>query len=329
MKTIPPKFKTFLNDNFRVDPYGNVICTAPVLYDRRQCLGAFEVDHIWPHAKGGMTELENLVAVQCAANLHKSEKLVFTATPEFIKSLQCGVSVQEFEDLIHGLCQYFPKQDADEKHRRKKDFLMSVFCSVLYLENKVLVEGNYYKDALGRFLDNFKSGPGSIDRQKKLVYFFLAAKRESWEMKGEELLSLAVTKLELGLTIKNLKDELAKAEKQRDEYKTQVEGLAQLRDQLTQAAEALSAHLCMQQPTGTAVPQGDESDGSATVTVTEAPKEKDGQYLDDVAGLAELGLKFVAIRLSESELESKAGTGSTAPGPGSGSAESESESDSE
>lgn len=90
---IPKKWR----DTFRVDPYGNVVALEATML--AAC--AFEVDHIFPWCRGGLSVPVNFVALYWGANRHvKSDRIPNSFSAETINRMQCGLSVENFLELL-------------------------------------------------------------------------------------------------------------------------------------------------------------------------------------------------------------------------------------
>lgn len=90
---IPKKWR----DTFRVDPYGNVVALGA--YGLSAC--AFEVDHIFPWSRGGLSQPVNFMALYWGANRHvKSDDIPNTFSATRIDRMQCGLSVDNFLELL-------------------------------------------------------------------------------------------------------------------------------------------------------------------------------------------------------------------------------------
>ena len=77
-----------LLDNFRADPWGNVVCSHNFASNNSICF--FDVDHTFPFSRGGRSKSDNFQALQCYANRFvKSNNLVQSVDPV---QMNCGIS---------------------------------------------------------------------------------------------------------------------------------------------------------------------------------------------------------------------------------------------
>jgi hypothetical protein len=85
---------------FRVDMWGNVICLSKSAGGRASdgALCFFDVDHIFPFARGGRSVPENFEAVQCYANrCVKKVNLVQALDP---RKMQCGITAAQLLAMV-------------------------------------------------------------------------------------------------------------------------------------------------------------------------------------------------------------------------------------
>ncbi|BDA44452.1 hypothetical protein COCOBI_05-6360 [Coccomyxa sp. Obi] len=90
---IPPPWHM----RYRSDPYGNVVA----LDARGSSVCAFEVDHIFPWARGGLSVPENFMALFWRSNRNiKNDRIPTAMTSDERDSMQCGLSVDQFLAIL-------------------------------------------------------------------------------------------------------------------------------------------------------------------------------------------------------------------------------------
>ena len=81
----------------RCDPYGNIVSRDA----KSESLCAFELDHVFPWSRGGLSVPANFMAVHFGANRHvKRSKVRNAMTEEEVESMQTGLSVEQFLELV-------------------------------------------------------------------------------------------------------------------------------------------------------------------------------------------------------------------------------------
>lgn len=82
----------------RCDAYGNVIS----IQAKAEALCAFELDHVFPWSRGGLSVPENFMAVHFGANRHvKGCKIRNAMSEEEVDAMQTGLSVEQFLELVN------------------------------------------------------------------------------------------------------------------------------------------------------------------------------------------------------------------------------------
>ncbi|CAL8470412.1 g9954 [Coccomyxa elongata] len=82
---------------YRSDPYGNVVA----LDARGSSVSAFEVDHTFPWARGGLSLPANFMALFWRSNrIIKRDKIPTAMTSEELNSMQYGLSVDQFLAIL-------------------------------------------------------------------------------------------------------------------------------------------------------------------------------------------------------------------------------------
>eukprot|EP00951_Prasinocladus_malaysianus_P018552 scaffold148402_cov39-Prasinocladus_malaysianus.AAC.1 len=116
---IPKKWRS----KFRCDPYGNVVS----LEAGGMSLCAFEVDHIFPWARGGLSVPANFMALYWGANRHvKSDAIPNALSTSSIDRMQCGLSVDNFLELLRN------GEEKEKRSRRQKYFKqMEIMLTVI------------------------------------------------------------------------------------------------------------------------------------------------------------------------------------------------------
>eukprot|EP01047_Picozoa_sp_COSAG01_P064522 COSAG01_NODE_8555_length_2743_cov_12.852496_2_plen_437_part_00 len=99
--------------DFRVDAFGNVVCLGS---DTRSVTG-FQVDHIFPNSRGGLSHNDNGIALYWGANQGvKSDHLVNTLA---VTDMQCGLRADDLltlvDDIRHG------EQSNRERQKRAQE----------------------------------------------------------------------------------------------------------------------------------------------------------------------------------------------------------------
>ncbi|KAK9828740.1 hypothetical protein WJX72_001841 [[Myrmecia] bisecta] len=90
---IPPAWQK----RFRSDPYGNVVSIDA----KGVSVCAFELDHIFPWSRGGLSVPANFMAVYYGANRHvKRDKIANGLTDSEMGAMQCGLSVERFLHVL-------------------------------------------------------------------------------------------------------------------------------------------------------------------------------------------------------------------------------------
>lgn len=83
-----------VNDEFRVDKYGNVLARRAKRFSRT----SFDVDHIFPYSRGGLSQLQNLRIIHQRANsVVKGDRVEFTIDPF---QMRTGISEAQFIDFF-------------------------------------------------------------------------------------------------------------------------------------------------------------------------------------------------------------------------------------
>ncbi len=86
---------------FRFDMFNNVVMkAAPPLGCSPKAVCAWEVDHIFPWARGGCSVQTNFAGVQWGANNKKRDKIIQCMGPECASELQVGLSPDAFVTLF-------------------------------------------------------------------------------------------------------------------------------------------------------------------------------------------------------------------------------------
>ena len=84
----------------RCDPYGNVVSR----YASSEAMCAFELDHVFPWSRGGLSVPANFMAVHFGANRHvKRSKIRNAFTEGEVDAMQAGLSVDKFLELIRAV----------------------------------------------------------------------------------------------------------------------------------------------------------------------------------------------------------------------------------
>lgn len=82
---------------YRSDPYGNVVA----LEAAGEAVCAFELDHIFPWSRGGLSVSANFMAIYWGANRFvKNDKIPNALTEDEIERMNCGLSVDSFIALV-------------------------------------------------------------------------------------------------------------------------------------------------------------------------------------------------------------------------------------
>lgn len=145
------KFGLDNGDEFRLDHYGNVLA----LKAEKSSLTQWDVDHIFPYSKGGLSKLGNLRIILSRANrIVKRDRFEALIQPEKMK---IGISVEQLYDLEkkykkdpQKLYDYLTK--TDKKIESKIDFYTEQYVKQLKIE-EMLCDYCFEKQALHRCKD--------------------------------------------------------------------------------------------------------------------------------------------------------------------------------
>ena len=81
----------------RCDPYGNIVSK----FAKSEAMCAFELDHVFPWSRGGLSVPANFMAVHFVANRHvKRSKIRNAFTEAEVEAMQTGLSIEQFEGVI-------------------------------------------------------------------------------------------------------------------------------------------------------------------------------------------------------------------------------------
>uniref|UniRef100_A0A061R0D0 HNH domain-containing protein n=1 Tax=Tetraselmis sp. GSL018 TaxID=582737 RepID=A0A061R0D0_9CHLO len=107
-----------MKDDFRVDPFGNVVS---IRAEKRWSVCGFQVDHIFPWARGGLTEPNNLMALHWHANQHVKNDAILNANevhPENGMPLEDRMLVGLSVEQLRGLTEMRDRMPSRSNQRR-------------------------------------------------------------------------------------------------------------------------------------------------------------------------------------------------------------------
>lgn len=137
---IPKKWR----DTFRVDPYGNVVALEASML----AVTAFEVDHIFPWSRGGLSVPDNFMALYWGANRHvKGDGIANAFGAAKIERMQCGLSLEAFLELL-AEGDAIPKRFARQKYFQQLRYLLTCCVGVPSNARAVLQPGQVLQGLL-------------------------------------------------------------------------------------------------------------------------------------------------------------------------------------